>query len=272
MISNKGDSKSSLVKMCHENFVEAFESLARIIPNGVVERIGGLTAVRTGMPGSFFNVVFGLDHPKSVAQVRQGIERLFLRTNTEFQIVTLPQTLDELEPIIQELSLTEHEVAPGMMLDPIPDACPNPPRELQIRYVDSSGEATDFLRTAAVGFGAPPNYFDVWKRGFLAGGAGTWSRETTYVGYVGGKPAATSMRITTGDVAGIYTVSTLPEFRRRGFGQSMTWRAVADGRRAKCRLSCLQASKMGRPIYERMGYHVVEEYSLWKRKAPTTGS
>jgi len=117
-------------------------------------------AVRTGMPGSFFNVVFGLDHLASVAQVREGIERLFLRANTEFQIATLPETLDELEPMIQELNLTEKEVVPRMVLDPIPDARPEPPKELQIRHVGSPEEVADFLRTAAVGFGAPPNYFD----------------------------------------------------------------------------------------------------------------
>lgn len=272
MIRKEGGPKSPLLEMCHENFIGAFEAVARMVPGGTVERIGGLTAVRTGMPGSFFNVVFGLDHPKSIAQIREGVERIFLRTNTKFQIVTLPETLGSLAPLIQELNLTEKEVAPGMVLDPIPDACPNPPKELRIRHVNSSEEVTDFLRTAAVGFGAPPDYFDAWKPGLLAGGAGTWSLDTVYVGYVDGKPAATSLRLTTGDVAGIYNVSTLPEFRRRGFGQSMTWRAVADGRAAGCRLSCLQASKMGRPVYERMGYRVIGEYSLWKKKAPTIES
>jgi hypothetical protein len=271
MIREEGGPKSSLLEMCHENFIGALESVARMVPGGAAERIGGLTAVRTGMPGSGFNLVFGLNHPKSVAQVREGIEQLFLRTNTEFQIVTLPETLDEVESIIQDMNLTEKEVIPGMVLDPIPDACPNPPKELQIRHASSSGEVTDFLRTAAVGFGAPPNFFDAWKPGFLAGGSGSSSRDATYVGYVGGKPAATSLRFTTGDVAGIYIVSTRLEFRRRGFGESMTWQAVADGRAVGCRLSYLQASKMGRPVYERMGYRVIEEYSHWKKKVPTIG-
>jgi N-acetylglutamate synthase len=239
-----------------------------MIPGGEVECVGGLTAVRTGLPGAFFNVVFGLNHPKSIAQVREGIERIFLQTNTEFQIVTLPETLDELEPLIQELNLTEKEIIPGMALDPIPDAYPDPPKELQIRHVSSSEETTDFLRTAAVGFGIPPNFFDVLKPGLLAGGAGSWSRDATYVGYVAGKPVATSTRVTTGDVAGIYNVATLPEFRRQGFGESMTWQAVADGRTAGCRLSCLQTSEIGRPLYERMGYRVIGEYTSWKKKFP----
>jgi len=271
MIRGEGDPESSLVKMCHENFIRALEFVARIVPGGAVERIGGLTAVRTGMPGPDFNVVFGLNHLKSTAQVEEGVKRLFLRTNTEFHIVTLPETFDELEPIIEEMNLTEMELIPGMALNPILDASPGPVEELQIREVRSAEEVIDLLRTGAAGFGAPSSYFDVWKHGLLAGAAGPWSRSANYVGYVGGKPAATSIRIATGDVAGIYFVSTLPEFRRRGFGESMTWRAIADGLATGCTLSYLQASRMGRPIYERMGFRVIEEYSEWKAKVPSPG-
>jgi predicted acetyltransferase len=70
----------------------------------------------------------------------------------------------------------------------------------------------------------------------------------------------------TGDVAGIYFVSTLAEFRRRGFGEAMTWRAIADARTTGCTLSYLQASRMGRHIYEGMGFRVFEEYSELKAK------
>jgi GNAT superfamily N-acetyltransferase len=266
MTPREGDPKSSLVEMCHENFIEGYESVSRVVPGGKVEQIGGLTAVRSGMPGPSFNVVFGLNHPKSVAQVKEGIERLFLRANTEFQIVTLPETLDELEPIIREMNLTEREVFPGMVLDPIPDASPDRIKELEIRQVSGSEEIAQFLRTGASGSGTPPNYFDIWKAGILAGASLPWSRGANYLGYVGVKPVATSLRIRTGDVAGVYFVSTLAEFRRRGFGEAMTRRAIADGRTAGCTLGYLQASKMGRPIYERMGFRVFEEYSEWKAK------
>jgi ribosomal protein S18 acetylase RimI-like enzyme len=211
-------------------------------------------------------VVFGLNHPKSIAQVRDGIKRLFLRTNTEFQIVTLPETQNELEPLILEMNLTEKEDFPGMVLDLIPDAGPSPTKDFEIRQVSGSEEVADLLRTGASGFGTPPNYFDVWKAGILSGTSVPWSQGANYLGYVGGKPAATSIRIRTGDIAGIYFVSTLPEFRRRGIGEAMTRKAIADGRATGCTLSYLQASKMGRPIYERMGFRVIEEYSEWKAK------
>jgi ribosomal protein S18 acetylase RimI-like enzyme len=255
----------SVVDRCHENFVGAYASVSEVVPRGRTEQIGGLTAVRSGMTGSSFNVVFGLNRPTSIAQVREGIKRIFLRTNTEFQIVTLPETLAELRPIIEEMKLTEMEVFPGMILDPIPEAVSSGTR-LEIRQVRGSAEVADFLRTGESGFGGPPNYLDVWKEGILSGASVQWSRGANYLGFAGGKPVATSARIRTGDVAGIYFVSTLPAFRRRGFGDAMTRRAISDGRSTGCTMAYLQASKMGRPIYEKMGFRVLEEYSEWKAK------
>ena len=167
VIRREGGPVRSVVDRCHENFVEAYVSIARVVPGGRTEQIGGLTAVRSGMPGSGFNVVFGLNRPESHAQLRDGIERLFLRTGTEFQIVTLPETLDELEPIIQEMHLTEREVFPGMVLDPIPDSGPSRNGALQILQTRRSGDVADFLRTGASGFGMALDYFDVWRQGCL---------------------------------------------------------------------------------------------------------
>jgi ribosomal protein S18 acetylase RimI-like enzyme len=259
----------SLVEACHRNLIGRSEFLARVVPGGSVENIGGLTAVRAGTPGPRLNVVFGLNHPTSVREVREGIERLFLRKGTEFRIVTLPETLGELEPIIEEMCMTERDVLPGMVLDPIPGGRHTAPAGLEIRQVSDPQGVSDLIRTGAQGMGVPIERLEAWRPALLAGAAGHRPRSASYVGYVGGKPVATSTRITTGDVAGLYFVSTLPDFRRRGYGESMTWRAMEDGRSAGCALGFLQASEMGRAIYERMGFRFLEEYSDWQAKPPT---
>jgi hypothetical protein len=40
----------------------------------------------------------------------------------------------------------------------------------------------------------------------------------------------------------------------------MTVRVALDGRAAGCDVAALQASEMGRPIYERLGYRTVVRY------------
>ena len=84
----------------------------------------------------------------------------------------------------------------------------------------------------------------------------------TWVGYEDGKPVTTASAYVDDRFVGIYAVATLPEARGRGFGAAVTWAATL------CRPempATLQASSMGRPIYERMGYRTVAEFGVWER-------
>jgi predicted GNAT family acetyltransferase len=76
-------------------------------------------------------------------------------------------------------------------------------------------------------------------------------------------PVATAMRFSSHRIAGVFNVSTIPEYRRRGIGEAMTWRAAVDGLAEGCIASALQASEMGLPIYQRMGYRQVLTYQVW---------
>ncbi len=82
----------------------------------------------------------------------------------------------------------------------------------------------------------------------------------SFLGYCDGIPAATATLVCTGRVAGVHNVATVPEYRKRGFGEALTWDAVATGASYGCDMAALQASEMGQPIYERMGFRVVSPY------------
>jgi hypothetical protein len=47
----------------------------------------------------------------------------------------------------------------------------------------------------------------------------------------------------------------------------MTARVMADGVVAGCDVAALQASEMGRPIYERMGFRTVVRYTAYVEPA-----
>jgi GNAT superfamily N-acetyltransferase len=84
-----------------------------------------------------------------------------------------------------------------------------------------------------------------------------------YVGYADGDPVVSGLGWRTGRTVGVYSIATIESARRRGYGAAMTARVVADGVVAGCDVAALQASEMGRPIYERLGFRTVVTYAAY---------
>jgi predicted acetyltransferase len=66
--------------------------------------------------------------------------------------------------------------------------------------------------------------------------------------------------VRTGRTIGVYNIATAPAARRHGHGAAMSTRIAVDAAAAGCDVAILQASDMGFPIYERLGYRTVVEY------------
>lgn len=93
--------------------------------------------------------------------------------------------------------------------------------------------------------------------------SGIFEDQPRYTGYLDGEPVAVSSLVMTDDVAGIYAVATLPQARKRGIGRAMTLHAMAEGKRRGASTSVLQATDMGRPVYERIGFRTVFDYQTY---------
>ena len=74
---------------------------------------------------------------------------------------------------------------------------------------------------------------------------------------------AVSSLVMAGDLAGIYAVATLPDARGRGIGTAMTLHAMAEGKRRGAEAAVLQATDMGKPVYEKIGFSTAYDYELY---------
>jgi GNAT superfamily N-acetyltransferase len=78
-----------------------------------------------------------------------------------------------------------------------------------------------------------------------------------YVALWGDRPAGAGMLLPRGDMAGIYNMCTLPEFRGRGVASAILSAALSDARAHGCAYVGLTPTTMGRPLYERLGFREI---------------
>ncbi len=124
-------------------------------------------------------------------------------------------------------------------------------------------EAHLHARAAAAGFEAPVELFlqMMTPAGLELPGV------HCYLGEVDGQPVTTGFGVTLGSYVGIFNIATPPAQRGRGYGAAVTARAVADGLAAGAKWAWLQASELGYPVYERLGFHTAEVWSCWLSEA-----
>ena len=136
------------------------------------------------------------------------------------------------------------------------------PGGLQIRRVRTTAQLRDFARTL-IGDGDPAarRCYELAAPALLAPGSPLW----LYVGYLTGVSVATAELTIGGGVAGLYNVSTLPAYRRRGFGRVLTLQPLLDARAHGYHTAILQAAEAGVNLYTHLGFAPFGQITEYKR-------
>lgn len=92
-----------------------------------------------------------------------------------------------------------------------------------------------------------------------------------HIAFESGVPVSAACGFLTGDTGGIYSVATPPECRRRGFAAAVTSAATNHLFELGATDVVLQASALGRGVYERLGFTTYDHYErfLVKHSPPT---
>ncbi|MFX0041183.1 MAG: GNAT family N-acetyltransferase [Candidatus Heimdallarchaeota archaeon] len=75
-----------------------------------------------------------------------------------------------------------------------------------------------------------------------------------YLGYFEKKPVSALLLYLSSGVAGLHAVSTIPEYRNRGFGLSINRSALIDAFNMGFYIGVLQASSLGEKVYRKLGF------------------
>jgi GNAT superfamily N-acetyltransferase len=97
-------------------------------------------------------------------------------------------------------------------------------------------------------------------------GKGPLDPAYVHIARVNGAPAAS---VVTQDHAGdcsVWWVAVVPEARGGGLAGGLMRQALARGRERGCEVTTLQATKLGQPVYERLGYRGLGAIEMWERR------
>ncbi|MFL5871759.1 MAG: GNAT family N-acetyltransferase [Solirubrobacterales bacterium] len=103
---------------------------------------------------------------------------------------------------------------------------------------------------------------------------GTWIRGCgrepegliTYVARLDGRPASTvAARHADGDCS-IWSVATAGWARGRGLANALMCLALEEGSEAGCTTTTLQATKLGAPVYAKIGYRDFGALQMWEQR------
>jgi GNAT superfamily N-acetyltransferase len=126
------------------------------------------------------------------------------------------------------------------------------PAGAEIKIVGDEKSMQDCAHALTNGYGFPPDWQGI-TLDFL-NGIGLDAPYRSYVAYWNGKPVSTAAVFFGKEVAGIYSVATLPEARGKGFGAAITLAPLLDARKSGYRVGILQSSQMGYPVYKKLGF------------------
>lgn len=207
----------------------------------------------TGVPNRQFNVFFVKEKTSNPLKLVQKAEQFFGRLPFR---VSFKQGLErEFLHLLSERGYKENPPETVMTLFNLPDG--NSFRKnLDINRVSSAEELSHFQEVVEKSYSLPPGSGSYVVTGRIL----NLPDAELFVGYAENQPACTSMLIKTGPVAGIYWVATLDRFRNHGFGKAITVSSLVAGRKRGCTFASLQASAMGKPVYQRIGFDNPYDY------------
>jgi len=194
--------------------------------------------------------------PATAAELNAALE--WVEDRAELYLVTIDARFHA--PLAIDLEArgiaTDEPISPGMVLDPIGDL-PGPPDGVTLDSVDA-GKYEDWLAIAAEVFLPAEVARAVFPPSLLVS-----PLCGTVLASIDGRYVGSATAVHTGDVAGIYSVGTLEQARRRGVGRATTAAVIrlAHERWGVGRIF-LQSSAMGFPVYSALGFRTVSGYYM----------
>lgn len=244
----------------------AFWSCYGLADGGVLERSPAVTWFYTGLQFSLFNGVPVINTDEAgVKRAYEGLHKQISKNPAPALWWIGPASRpDNIHALLTGygLELVGEVPAMAMDLDKLDEALDTIPG-FSVEQVDGADMQALWGRIAATGNGCDDAVIRHMEQ--IEGSIDDpgYREQVRYIGYLDGKPVASTALVLDSGVAGIYAVATVPEARKRGIGNYLTKMPLLEARKRGYRIGILQSSSAGYPIYQRLGFKDVFKYTLY---------
>jgi ribosomal protein S18 acetylase RimI-like enzyme len=258
-------SQRDLVAIAHRGLALAPSPLMRYMPGGRFAVCEGVALWSWSIPGPSFNKAALLGPTPPLERVLQLAREFFGDSEGGFGLLFEAEAQHPVEAEVLGRGWRVVEDEPALVMPTLPAAPPRP-EGLAVRRLREPAELATFLETATAGFGMAPGSLDNMKPDascihdpLIAYFVGTWE----------GRPVTVAQYCSVEGIAVIAGVATLPAFRRRGFGQAITWAAIEEAAARGCTAATLNAGDMSYPLYVQMGFIPVCKHRTYAQPVVT---
>jgi ribosomal protein S18 acetylase RimI-like enzyme len=252
----------NISKLLDANITGKFVHLPSLIGTDVTD--GEVTVINSGIPSDMFNIVC---RTKSKNAMIVAVEK-FRRLKIPFALwVGFDDDYPECKSDLEKWGCVCDEHESGMFAEIEKLSRDKKCDELQIRLVDNAKRVGDFIRIYQELIPHDASAIEMFFERASEHILNPESLLKLFVGYFQDQPTATSALFIDENTAGVWDVTTLSKFRRRGIGTDMTLAALFYafdnfGRRA----GVLTASKDGEPVYLKIGFQKVKDFHVFNIK------
>ena len=250
-----------------ENLRAAMRFFGEASGAGEVTEMDGSVAIYSGLDYGVFNIALLTRPVSGTADLESRMAALarFFRERTLRWSVWLCEDL--LDPVTRRrerdmftnFGMRAISNPPGMIADGLaPPVRPLP--EIECRRVDNAAARRAFAELTSVSFDIP---YGVARA--------VYSREAAWKGAyqgftatAGGQVVAIAAMVAAAGAVGVYSLATLPAFRRRGYGEALLRAASAEeSERSGLTRLVLQSTDAGYNLYKRMGFRDVTRLTVY---------
>ncbi len=256
------DAASNEVVESNEQFLGAWKVFAEGAADGQVARFDGVAALYSRVPVMFLNALGFPSFVESAEDLRTRIDsgmRYAQAAGFPYFFSVCRQMLSSDAAEVADSLFAAAGLFPfmhwtGMAADEVLPAR----REttgLEIRDVTDSAERRAVYEINCLAYDMPldpgRDSMDLEQ---------LWAKMHGAVGYVDGKPVATATALRVDGRRYVALVATLPDYRNRGYAEACMRHALAKAGTGR---TILHATDAGHPVYLKMGYHDVCEFSMY---------